>query len=109
MALISIIISSGDGSVDFGDNLLQLPSEDLVQLAPGCSLSGEDRQVSPQAQVSTFNNRVLNPTFCQIRSKDKAPCPSHGGMGPAIRFIQGLRVSYLRNLKEVYGPKTVNA
>ncbi len=47
---------SGDGSVDFGDDRLQFPSKDLVQLAPGCSLPGEDRQV---VNVLSFHEKVL--------------------------------------------------
>jgi hypothetical protein len=62
------------------------PSKDLIHLAPGCPLSGEDRQVSPQAQVSTFNNRVLNPTFCQIRSKAKPHVPCSGKWGSSFLY-----------------------
>jgi hypothetical protein len=98
-------MSRCDGCVDFPDDRLQFPSKDLVHPAPGCSLTGKGRQVSPQGQVSTFNGKP-NSTVCQIRSKDKAPCSTEIEMGPCICFIRGLRVSRLLDLEAVFGSKS---
>ena len=53
-----------------------------------------------------IHGRDLKSTFCQIRSKDKAPCPLHGEMGLFICFIRGLRVSRLLDLRAVSGSKS---
>jgi hypothetical protein len=81
------------------------PPKGFVQLAPECSLTDKGRQVSPQAQLSTFNGKP-DSTVCQIRSKDKAPCPLAREMGPSIYFTQGLRVSRLLNRRAVSGSKS---
>ena len=57
-----------------------------------------DRNHAPtRGPDSDFNKLDLNPTFCQMWSKDKAPCPLHGEMGPCI-FLYGAFVSHASSI-----------
>jgi hypothetical protein len=59
----------------------------------------------PLVQVSTFSDSDLNPIFCHIRSKDKAPCPFLREMGLSVCSIRRLRDSLLLDLRVISGSK----